>query len=130
MLVGVKPSGNYLLVATKEEFLIYSEEYAKENPSREARILRSFSGSRLLNLGYLPPYPGRSRFVVVNAEDLVRSGEGTGILHLAPACGPEDFLLAQHEGVEVSGLIDEKGNFPSDCPVSKLAGVFYQQANR
>jgi isoleucyl-tRNA synthetase len=37
--------------------------------------------------------------------------EGTGIVHIAPGCGTEDFELAQVHGLEVVQPVDESGRF-------------------
>jgi isoleucyl-tRNA synthetase len=41
----------------------------------------------------------------------VSMDEGTGIVHIAPGCGSEDFELAQVHGLEVVQPVDESGRF-------------------
>src|SRR4051812_4282633 len=43
--------------------------------------------------------------------DDVSLDEGTGIVHIAPGCGTEDFELAQVHGLEVVQPVDESGRF-------------------
>ena len=43
--------------------------------------------------------------------DDVSMNEGTGIVHIAPGCGTEDFELAQVHGLEVVQPVDESGRF-------------------
>jgi isoleucyl-tRNA synthetase len=43
--------------------------------------------------------------------DDVSMDEGTGIVHIAPGCGTEDFELAQVHGLEVVQPVDESGRF-------------------
>ncbi len=43
--------------------------------------------------------------------DDVSMDEGTGVVHIAPGCGTEDFELAQAHGLEVVQPVDESGRF-------------------
>ena len=45
--------------------------------------------------------------------DDVALDTGTGIVHIAPGAGPEDFELAQVHGLPVLTPVDESGRF---CP--------------
>ncbi len=60
--------------------------------------------------------------------DMVQSTTGTGIVHIAPAFGPEDFELVQSLGHQIQVPIDEIGNFNQFCADPSLIGVFYQKA--
>ena len=67
-------------------------------------------GSDLVGLEYEPLFVDRGE----NAHkiwhaDYVETEAGTGIVHLAPAYGEEDFELAQKEGIPVVHVIDENG---------------------
>jgi isoleucyl-tRNA synthetase len=43
--------------------------------------------------------------------DEVSAGEGTGIVHIAPGCGKEDFLLGKEHGLGVIAPLEEDGTF-------------------
>jgi isoleucyl-tRNA synthetase len=47
----------------------------------------------------------------VVAWDLVGEAEGTGIVHIAPGCGAEDYQLGRSLGLPVIGPIDEDGRY-------------------
>ena len=47
----------------------------------------------------------------VVAWDLVGEEEGTGIVHIAPGCGAEDYQLGKAIGLPVIGPIDEDGRY-------------------
>ncbi|HYG84204.1 MAG TPA: isoleucine--tRNA ligase [Verrucomicrobiae bacterium] len=73
-------------------------------------IRREFVGSRLLGLNYVPLFANRG----ANAHkvwhaDYVSEDDGSGVVHLAPAYGEEDFALAKENGIPVVHLIDENG---------------------
>ncbi|MDI6858237.1 MAG: isoleucine--tRNA ligase [Dehalococcoidia bacterium] len=57
----------------------------------------------------LPPQHGVEHRVVPWEE--VSETEGTGIVHIAPGAGKEDFLLSKDFGLAVIAPLDEAGNF-------------------
>jgi len=48
---------------------------------------------------------------VVLDKDLVTAEEGTGIVHIAPGAGQEDFRLAKKENLDLMEVIDEEANY-------------------
>ena len=74
-------------------------------------VLRTLKGKDLVGLSY-EPLLGVDRGEGAHkvwAADYVTTENGTGIVHLAPAYGEEDFVLAQEAGIPVVHVIDENG---------------------
>ncbi len=74
-------------------------------------VLRTLKGKDLVGLSY-EPLLGVDRGEGAHkvwAADYVTTENGTGIVHLAPAYGEEDFVLAQEVGIPVVHVIDENG---------------------
>lgn len=101
----------------------------------EPEILEEIKGEDLLGLQYQGPYdhlpvqsvPGGnvSEFMTegaassiqshkVIAWDEVSDKEGTGIVHIAPGCGAEDFRLGKENGLAVVAPLSEEGNYIKD----------------
>ncbi|MGH9182627.1 MAG: isoleucine--tRNA ligase [Acidimicrobiales bacterium] len=80
---------------------------------------------RPLNL--VPLDPGARSEVVVAAE-FVRTDEGSGVVHLAPAFGEEDAAVGQAEGLPAPNPVRPDGTF--DASVAPWAGVGVRQADR
>ncbi|MDD3807930.1 MAG: isoleucine--tRNA ligase, partial [Candidatus Marinimicrobia bacterium] len=81
----------------------------------ECTILETLKGSQLLGWEYQGPFdelPVQQgvRHVVI-AWDEVSDSEGTGIVHIAPGCGKEDFALSKENDIAVIAPIDEFGNY-------------------
>jgi isoleucyl-tRNA synthetase len=132
MLVAVKSTGKYLLIEFSNEKLIISINFLekiKKLTSENIVIRKTFDGVSLVGLTYIHPYYNK-KFFIVDGDQLVLESEGTGILHIAPSCGPEDFLLAKKENIEVISFLDECGRFTKDFPIFELVGTFYQEANK
>ena len=72
-------------------------------------------GSELVGWRYTGPFddlgPGATVEHRVVAWDEVSTDEGTGIVHIAPGCGTDDFALGQAEGLPVLMPVDEAGRF-------------------
>jgi isoleucyl-tRNA synthetase len=72
-------------------------------------------GTKLVGLKYNMPYKdfdaqkGAAHRVV--AWDLVSGEDGTGIVHIAPGCGPEDYVLGKAEKLTEPSPLDEEGGF-------------------
>ena len=67
-------------------------------------IIKEFKGEELLGLEYeqLMPFhkPEGKAFVVVHG-DYVTLSDGTGIVHIAPAYGEDDNLIAKQNGISI-----------------------------
>lgn len=84
----------------------------KNIPWKSIAILR---GEALKGIRYeqLMPYAkpeGGDAFLVVTA-DFVSTEDGTGIVHIAPSFGADDFRTAQQNGLGTLTLVDKQGKF-------------------
>jgi len=77
--------------------------------------LGSLTGKSLCGLRYeqLLPYaqPEKGDSFRVVAGDFVRTDDGTGVVHLAPSFGADDYRTAQQEGIGALTLVDRNGRF-------------------
>lgn len=82
-------------------------------------IVREFLGGELVGKSYRPLFPffstqkEKGAFQIISA-DFVQMNDGTGIVHIAPGFGEDDFLAAQ------------KNNIPLVCPVD-MNGFFTEE---
>jgi isoleucyl-tRNA synthetase len=75
-------------------------------------IVRELKGEELVGQHYEPLFADRGEGAhQVWHADYVSVEDGTGIVHLAPAYGEEDFVLAKEKGIPVVHTIDETGHF-------------------
>jgi isoleucyl-tRNA synthetase len=84
----------------------------------DATFVSRCVGSELVGLRYRGPFdeigPGGGVEHRVIAWDEVSLDEGTGIVHIAPGCGGEDFELSKAHGLAVLTPVDESGRFYPD----------------
>ncbi len=75
----------------------------------------TLTGKSLCGLRYeqLLPYarPDQGDAFRVVAGDFVRTEDGTGVVHLAPSFGADDYRTAKHEGIGALTLVDRNGRF-------------------
>lgn len=100
--------------------LILAEELApkvltdEKHQPLEYAVERKFKGKELVGKEYEPLFEDRGRNAhKIWAAPYVSLEEGTGIVHLAPAYGEEDFLLAKEKGFPVVSDIDDSGFYTS-----------------
>src|SRR6188768_1855411 len=81
----------------------------------EETYVRKVPGSELVGLRYEGPYDALPATADVEHRvipwDEVTLDEGTGIVHIAPGCGAEDFELSRVHGLPVLTPVDEAGRF-------------------
>ncbi|MGC9110289.1 MAG: isoleucine--tRNA ligase [candidate division WOR-3 bacterium] len=111
---AVHPELSYVRAKLGDEvFILAKERLGVLGP--EAKVVEEFSGSELAGLRYrgpfdeLPVQQGVEHRVVV--WDEVSASEGTGIVHIAPGCGKEDFRLGKEQGLAVIAPLLEDGTF-------------------
>ncbi|MCS7007549.1 MAG: class I tRNA ligase family protein, partial [Gaiellaceae bacterium] len=79
---------------------------------------RRARGVELVGLRYRGPFdtlePGAGVEHRVVPWDAVDLATGTGIVHIAPGCGVEDFELAREHGLPVLSPVDEAGRFHAE----------------
>jgi isoleucyl-tRNA synthetase len=92
-----------------------------KKPESEVEVLETVKGKDLLGLTYEPLFgffAGKSKdgaFRVI-ASDHVTTESGTGIVHMAPAFGEEDYYACLKAGVPMVNPVDDDGMFTAEVP--------------
>ena len=122
LLLAVNPEMTYCEVLVDGEELIIAEEalertlqYEKHQPL-DYEVLRTFPGSKLVGKKYQPldtgsTWPENDKIHTIYAADFVSHESGTGIVHIAPAYGEDDFELAKSLGINAFHVIDDNGYY-------------------
>ncbi|HSW77435.1 MAG TPA: isoleucine--tRNA ligase [Candidatus Chromulinivoraceae bacterium] len=108
--VEVELDGERMIIAKDLLAKVLTDE--KHQPL-EYKVVRELKGKDLVGKEY-EPLLGVDRGENAHkvwAADYVSAEDGTGIVHLAPAYGEEDFVLAQQKGIPVVHTIDATGHF-------------------
>ena len=122
LMLAVNPEMTYCEVLVGGEKLIIAEEALgrtlqdeKHHPL-DYKVLRTFPGSELVGKKYQPldtgsTWPENDKIHTIYAADFVSHESGTGIVHIAPAYGEDDFELAKRHGISAFHVIDDNGYY-------------------
>ena len=122
LMLAVSPELTYCEVEADSEKLIIAEEALErvlkdeKNQPLEYKVVRKFLGSELVGKSYEPldtgsTWPESDKVHKVYAADFVSHESGSGIVHIAPAYGEDDFALAKSHGVGAFHVIDDNGYY-------------------
>jgi isoleucyl-tRNA synthetase len=103
-------------------------EYQKQHPG--LTLAQRLRGSELLGVGYeplLPYFASHPKSFVVLGDAFVSTEDGTGIVHMAPAYGEDDFRICTAAGIELVDPLDAEARFES--VVSDFTGQFCKDAD-
>ncbi|HUF53430.1 MAG TPA: isoleucine--tRNA ligase [Dehalococcoidia bacterium] len=150
--LAVKPNAQYGIFRHGDELLVVARDLAKDVLGEEIEELRLSKGDVLVGLRYEPLYDPLSwgvqasrfdqsqngRLVAIDSAaevpnaytilggDFVSLEDGTGVVHIAPAFGGEDFQLGKENGLLFVQPVDLRGNMPEGSP---WPNTFVKQAD-
>ncbi|MEL6344976.1 MAG: isoleucine--tRNA ligase [Myxococcota bacterium] len=123
--------------AGDETVYILARERAGAILGKDAEILEEVSGASLIGQRYTPPFDyfiekgdlpaGAGKAFVVIAADHVTTADGTGLVHMAPDFGEDDFVACRAAGIDVLLTVDDEGNFKDS--ISDFAGRNVKEAD-
>ena len=112
---AVDPAAEYAAVRTSQGIDWVMASCVEDLFGVDADIARTAPGAELVGRAYRGPFddlaPAAEVAHRVVAWDMVSADEGTGVVHIAPGCGGEDFELGKVEGLDVLVPVDEAGCF-------------------
>ncbi|OGO72964.1 MAG: isoleucine--tRNA ligase [Chloroflexi bacterium RIFCSPLOWO2_12_FULL_71_12] len=116
--VAVHPDLEYALARRGDEVLIMSRGTFGSALRDDAELLGTLKGRDLVGLRFRGPFDGElpaaaeavAGHKVIPWED-VGEAEGTGIVHIAPGCGEEDFALSKPHELPVIVPIDDMARY-------------------
>ncbi len=114
--LAVNPELEYVEVKVGDEQFILAKELApkvlvdEKKQALEYEVVRELKGDELVGLNYEPLFADHGENAhKVWAADYVSAESGTGIVHLAPIYGEEDFVLAQANNIPRVHVLDDNG---------------------
>jgi len=131
--LAIHPNLRYAEVTTGGKRVILAEALVEKVLGEDVEVLKLYSADELAGQRYrrpldLVPAPddaGNSWSVVL--EDFVSAEDGTGIVHMAPAFGSDDYTAGQRHGLAMLRPVDDAGRFREEIPV--VGGMFVKDAD-
>lgn len=118
-LYGLYDAGRFLLIIAVGRASECLTRYGLEG-----RLLATASGALLERLQLLHPLFERESIIILS--DHVSLEDGTGLVHITPGHGAEDFIAARPYGLEVRSPVDARGVF--DSSVGLVGGLNVNEA--
>ena len=91
----------------------------------DTRSLEGVRYARPLEVVPVPEGAGSAWRIIL--EDFVTADDGTGIVHIAPAFGADDYAAGQRHGLPLMRSIDDAGRFHGGLPL--VGGMFVKDAD-
>ena len=137
LAVAVSPDLDYAFYQWAEDggnndapaFLIACD-LLKNIPGNERLIAAHgpYKGSQL-EYKYQHPFLDDGRTRQIYPADFVTADAGTGLVHIAPGHGQDDYILGQQVGLPVLAPVDDRGCLTAECGVPELVGQYVFKAN-
>ncbi|HEV2251177.1 MAG TPA: isoleucine--tRNA ligase [Candidatus Limnocylindria bacterium] len=115
--LAVHPDLDYVRAKVGAQTVILGKKVFESLALPGAAVVATVKGTDLIGLRYTGPFdeleaarPAAAVHRVIG-WDAVSEEEGTGIVHIAPGCGAEDFALSKTESLPVLVPIDENARF-------------------
>ena len=114
--VAVEHNGQRLILAKECLPSLFGEELIPLDKGGMGgwKIVENYKGSDLRNWEYEPlfdsgQHPEKSHYIVT--ADFVTTTEGSGLVHIAPAFGQDDYEIGQKHGLPLVQLVGADGRF-------------------
>src|SRR5216684_2849342 len=129
LAIAVHPTQTYIAVAVGAEVYVVAQARVTDLlglfKSSTHDVLTSFDGQKLVGHGFRHPWIAREGKIA--AADFVAMDTGTGLVHIAPGHGEEDYELGRSLGLKVYNPVDDDGRFVAE--VEHFAGLTVWEAN-
>jgi len=119
-------------LATGEHVILAEALVGSLLAKHEHEVVGTRTGNELVGLEYEPPFryeepTGGAAYRVI-LGDFVTTDSGSGMVHVAPAFGEDDFRVAKEAGLGFLQLVEPDGTFKAS--VTDFAGRFCKEADR
>ncbi|NNK06425.1 MAG: isoleucine--tRNA ligase [Myxococcales bacterium] len=131
--LAVSAKTDYATVELEDgERLVLAAALVEKALGEGIKVVETRKGSELVGMRYEPPFryaepEGGPAWQVIDA-DFVSLDSGSGLVHLAPAFGEDDFRVCKEKGMGFLQLMKPDGTFPDE--VTDFAGRFCKDADR
>lgn len=123
--VVINPQGSYVIVRHENRAYIVGREvvdHVSSALSLHQEVIGELSSEQLLVFSVQHPLIP-TRHVSIIADESISLNDGTALMHLAPGCGPEDYLIAVKNNIEVISPITPDGKYSKGIEPLELEGM-------
>ena len=126
LAIAINPEFTYVAFEVKEEIYFAVKELVEDITQKagitDYRIIEEIEPEQLRRLHFRHPFIDRPSVVVL--ADYVAKDVGTGVVHIAPGHGEEDYGTGLEHGMDVYSPVDAHGRFTDDVDFFRGMNVF------
>ena len=125
--VAINPELDYVFVQMNDTiYIVGLEAYQSGRLPISGEIIKQVKGSELVGLKFKTPFT--SEIMPVLSADYVTADTGTGVVHIAPSYGMEDYQLCKAHGIDPFDVLDPSGNSYSYPPNLEGLSIWKNEA--
>lgn len=127
--LAVNPEMEYVRVKQEDGVYIVAKNLVENVMKGDYSIESSLKGSELVGKTYTPPftYIKADKINVIVGASYVTDTSGTGIVHMAPAHGEDDYRTCREHGISFVSVVNGQGRYTD--AVSDFAGRFVKDCD-
>ena len=130
LAIALHPELSYVAVSYQSEALIIAKSRLaalEEKLGTKLPIIQEKKGKEWAGETYHHPFLERKSKVV--SADFVTADSGTGLVHIAPGHGQDDYQVGLKEKLDILSPVDDRGCFTEECGVKEWVGKYVFNAN-
>lgn len=128
--IAVGEKFNYSKISANEKVYIIAsdlvESLTKEFGFENYEVLSTFEGSKLSGVKYKHVFMDRISPVVLGFHVTLESG--TGLVHIAPSYGADDFIIGREYDLGMVNGVNDQGVLTVES--GEFAGLYFEDANK
>ena len=131
LAIAVDPNAEYEILGNQDERVIIARKLREQFIQQTGFVATEEStfrvGKQLVALQAQHPFLDRKSTIF--AADFVTMDTGTGLVHIAPGHGEDDYWLGRANGLEILSPVDDHGRFTDEANLPNLTGKYVFDAN-
>ncbi|BFH61501.1 isoleucine--tRNA ligase [Paenibacillus azoreducens] len=127
--LAMNPDMDYVRVQKDGEVYIVAKNLVEDVMKEDYKVLSAHKGSEFIGKSYTPPFtytnPEKGNLIV--GASFVTDASGTGIVHMAPAHGEDDYKTCRENGISFISVVNAQGRYTDE--ITDLAGRFVKDCD-
>lgn len=127
--LAVNKEMEYVKVKHNDEIFVVAKNLVDQVFQGHYEILSTHKGSEFVGTPYKPPleYVKVNKGHIIVDADYVSDASGTGIVHIAPSHGEDDYRTARMHGLDFINVVDSAGKYKEE--IAEFAGRFVKNCD-
>src|SRR5436305_5856744 len=131
LAIAVDPNVEYEILSNQNERVLVARGLREQFIQQTGFVAPEESSFRIGKqlVGLQTQHPFLDRKSTILAADFVTMDTGTGMVHIAPGHGEDDYWLGRANGLEILSPVDDHGRFTDEARLPNLTGKYVFDAN-